>query len=438
MNVCRMLWAGIASLLLPLFSPESPSAAPVPVIPENGVLRHFHYWSEYGEEASRPGGLERIRFELQRNRLYFSQGRPIPDTFSTQTDGSLNRELVPVLAGLDLADWPGQMEQSDLSDLPEKKKRRLCQWHIGVAFEPEKPGDSPVSFSLYGADDGTSPRRLAAEQAFREFFGPKIDALKSATPRRLTGLLWIGQGGSYDFDVEDSGIVTLERRKGSERKRLCLYPAFADELDSIIRTSGIEKHHAFFQKSEDWSKEFSLAISFDTRQRIEVIGHSGADGTPQGFFEALAPLLKAMDDVMDAPAGKALPPTKLSALEFRVSGMVIGEDVRLYERMDKGGPVLVLNRTVGYSSENIREVVLDAAQLAELEALLDRNGVREWDGFKGRPLMDVLDGEGFSFSLTLRDGTKISASGENAFPGNYGSFRKELRSFADKVLGPQE
>ena len=141
---------------------------------------------------------------------------------------------------------------------------------------------------------------------------------------------------------------------------------------------------------------------------------------------------------MDAPASKALPPTKLSALEFRVSGMVIGEDVRLYERMDREGPVLVLNRRVGYSSENCREAILDAAQVAELEALLERNGVRSWDGFKGRPRMDVLDGEGFSFSLTLRDGTKIAASGENAFPSNYRSFRKELRLFADKLFGSQE
>lgn len=438
MKFCRAFWTGLVGLLLPLLSASPSSASAMPELPKGGVLRHFHYWSEYGEEAACPDGLERLRFELQPRYLYFSQGRPIPDTFSVQTDGSLNRELVPVLASLDLADWPGQMEQSKLYDLSDKKKRRLCQWHIGVAFEPEKPGDSPVSFSIYGADDGTSPRRLAAEKVFRNFFGPKIEALKAATPRKLTGLLWLGQNSTYKFNVEENGIVSLERRNGAERKRLCLYPAFAEELNSIIRASGIEKHHAFFQKSEDWSKKFSLGISFDTHQRIEVIGHGGAGGTPEGFLEALAPLLKAMDNVMDAPTGKALPPTKLSALEFRVSGMSIGEDVRLYERMDKGGPVLVLNRTVGHSSENIREAVLDAAQLAELEALLDRNGVHMWNGFNGRPRMDVLDGEGFSFSLMLRDGTKISASGENAFPTHYSTFRRELRLFADKLLGGQE
>ena len=52
--------------------------------------------------------------------------------------------------------------------------------------------------------------------------------------------------------------------------------------------------------------------------------------------------------------------------------------------------------------------------------------------------MDVLDGEGFSFSLTLRDGTSIEASGENKFPKGYAAFRKDLNDFADKVLGPQE
>ena len=438
MKFCRTFWTGLVGLLLPLFSVSPSSAAAVPELPKGGVLRHFHYWSEYGEEAFRPDGMERLRFEMQPRHIYFSQGRPIPDTFSVRTDGSLNREFVPVLAALDLSDWPGQMEQSELYDLPDKKKRRLCQWYIGVAFEPEKPGDIPVRFSISGADDGSSPKRLAAEQAFRDFFGPKIDALKASTPRKLVGLLWLGGDASYDFDVEDNGIVTLERRKGSERKRLCLYPGFVEELDRLIRTSGIEKHHGFFQRSEDWSKKFSLGISFDTHQRIEVSGHRDAGGTPEGFFAALAPLLKAMDEVMDTPAGKALPPTMLSSLSFRVSGMVIGEDVRLYERMDKDGPVFVLNRTVGHASDGCREAVLDAAQLAELETLLERNGVRSWNGFKGRPHMDVLDGEGFSFSLTLRDGTNISASGENAFPANYNIFRKEIRRFIDKILGNQE
>ena len=379
-----------------------------------------------------------MRFELQRNRLYFSQGRPRPDTFSTQTDGSLNREIAPVLASLDLADWPGQMDDSKLYDLSDREKARLCRWHFSAVFEPEKPDALPLKVSFSGVDDGTSPKRLAAEQAIRDFFGPKVDALKAATPRRLTGLLWLEHGISYDFDVED-GITTLARRKDGRRMSRALYPGFADELAELVRASGLEKHHGFLERIDDGKRTLSLSVTYDTHQRIEIIGHSGAGGTPEGFREALAPLLKAMDEALEpSHAAKALPPTKLAALSFRVSGMVVGEDVRLYERMDKGGPVLVLSRAVGYSPDSRKEALLDAAQLAELEALLEKNGVRSWDGFKGRPRMDVLDGEGFSLSVSFRDGAVINASGENKFPADYRSFRNDLRLFADNILGTQE
>ncbi|MBQ4325702.1 MAG: hypothetical protein IJC28_02150, partial [Mailhella sp.] len=427
MNVCRALWTGLLGLLLPLFSASPAPAAPVPDLPKNGVVRYFHYWAEYGEKTERPGGLERVRFELQRNRLYFSQGRPMPDTFSVQTDGALNREIVPVLAGLDLAGWPGQMDDSKLYELSDREKARLCRWHLSAVFEPEKPDAHPLKVSFSGVDDGTSTKRLAAEQAFREFFGPKVEALKAATPRKLTGLLWLEHGISYDFDVED-GITTLARRKDGRRMSRAVYPGFADELTDLVRASGLEKHHGFLERTDDGKRQLSLSVTYDTSQRIEIIGHSGAGGTPEGFREALAPLLQAMDEALEpSPTAKALPPTKLAALTFRVSGMVLGEDIRLYERMDKGGPVLVLSRAVGYSPDSRKEAVLDAAQLAELEALLDKNGVRSWDGFKGRPRMDVLDGEGFSLSLTFRDGTQITASGENKFPEGYRSFRHDLR-----------
>ncbi|MBQ4616603.1 MAG: hypothetical protein IJB29_07875 [Mailhella sp.] len=438
MNVCRAFWTGLVGLLLPLLSASPSPAAPVPDLPKNGVVRYFHYWSEYGEKTERPDGLERVRFELQRNRLYFSQGRPRPDTFSTQTDGSLNREIVPVLAGLDLADWPGQMDDSKLYDLSDSEKARLCRWHFSAVFEPEKPDALPLKVSFSGVDDGTSPKRLAAEQAIRDFFGPKVDALKAATPRRLTGLLWLEYGISYDLDVED-GIVTIARRNDGKRMSRAVYPGFADELTDLVLASGLEKHHGFLERTDDGKRQLSLSVTYDTSQRIEIIGHSGAGGTPEGFREALAPLLRAMDEALEpSHAAKALPPTNLAALTFRVSGMVLGEDVRLYERMDKGGPVLVLSRAVGYSPDGRKEAVLDAAQLAELEALLEKNGVGSWDGFKGRPRMDVLDGEGFSLSLTFRDGTQITANGENKFPADYRSFRHDLRLFSDNILGSQE
>ena len=49
MKFCRAFWTGLIGLLLPMLSSSPSSAAPVPELPKSGVLRHFHYWSEYGE-----------------------------------------------------------------------------------------------------------------------------------------------------------------------------------------------------------------------------------------------------------------------------------------------------------------------------------------------------------------------------------------------------
>lgn len=436
MNAYRTFWTGLVSLLLPMFSASDVSAAQDISIPEKGAVRYFHYWSECGKEAQSSNGLERIRFELQRNKIYFSQGRPLPDTFSCQTDGSLNRDIVPLLASLDIADWPGQMEEDTLYGLSDIKKRKLCRWHLCAVFEPETSGNIPLKICFTGADDGSSPKRLAAEQLFRDFFGPKLAILKDSTPRKLTELLWMTYGTSYRFAVKDNGIVTIERCKDSKSESMAVYPGLADELDSSIRASGLEKFHGFLQRSEDRKQDRSLRISFDTKQRIEIIGHKGTGGMPEGFDEAFAPLLRSMDAALEPPTmTKILPQTRLKSLSFRVSGMIIGEDICLYERMDKDGPVLVLNRTVGYPSANREEAVLDAEQLTALEALLKKHDVRSWNGFKGRPRMDVLDGEGFDFSLSCRDGKKIRASGENKFPSGYRAFRIALNTFVDRVMG---
>ncbi len=436
MSFCRTFWMSLAGFLISMFSPDPVPAAPKPKLPEKGSVRFFHYWAEYGEKALRPGGPERVRFELRPQYLYFSQGRPVPDTFSCKTDSSLNRDIVPVLAALAPAEWPGQMAQDDLYDLSDGKKASLCRWHISALFEPEQPGAEPLQFSLYGADDGTSPKRLAAEQALTAFFRPKIDELKASTPRRLTGLLWLAKEASYTLDAE-GGILTLARRKGLDTVSMAVHPERASELEGIIRSFGLEKFHGFSERAKQGEDGFYLKIVFDTRQTVEMVGSSRPGGLPEGFDTALAPLLKALDEALEPPVvTAALPQTGLKSLRLREYGNIMGEDIRLYERMDREGPVLILSRAVG--DGNNRQALLDAAKAAELEALLEKYGVRAWNGFKGRPLMDVLDGKGFDLDITFRDGSTVSAGGENAFPDGYNAFHRELNRFADRVLGKQD
>ena len=72
-----------------------------------------------------------------------------------------------------------------------------------------------------------------------------------------------------------------------------------------------------------------------------------------------------------------------------------------------------------------RYVSVDFELLEEVRDLLFRHGVDGWDGFsESNP--DVLDGEGFSLTLTLDDGSTVQASGENSFPPGYYEAVREL------------
>ncbi len=68
----------------------------------------------------------------------------------------------------------------------------------------------------------------------------------------------------------------------------------------------------------------------------------------------------------------------------------------------------------------------------EICRLLSENEVFAWDGFH-KSNSDVLDGGGFSFSMTLDDGNVISASGTNAYPGGYREFVNGLSEILDRA-----
>lgn len=58
--------------------------------------------------------------------------------------------------------------------------------------------------------------------------------------------------------------------------------------------------------------------------------------------------------------------------------------------------------------------------------------IAEWDGFeKYNP--KVLDGDGFSLRIRFNDGTKMSASGSNACPDNYGEFEDRMSEILDPL-----
>lgn len=79
-------------------------------------------------------------------------------------------------------------------------------------------------------------------------------------------------------------------------------------------------------------------------------------------------------------------------------------------------------------SERASLVKLSPEIIAEIEELIVTNGVLSWHGFNksGEASMELDSGESFVFQLGLSDGTKVEASGYNAFPDNYGTFQSGL------------
>lgn len=71
----------------------------------------------------------------------------------------------------------------------------------------------------------------------------------------------------------------------------------------------------------------------------------------------------------------------------------------------------------------VREINGDKTLLRNIQEKLGDYGVEKWDGFHGANPPDILDGSSMSFNCTMSDGRKLSASGSNNFPKNYGAVR---------------
>ena len=79
----------------------------------------------------------------------------------------------------------------------------------------------------------------------------------------------------------------------------------------------------------------------------------------------------------------------------------------------------------GYPEEEAKTYDLDQDSLNKIIEVLNKYEVRKWDGFN-KSNKNVLDGDSFSFSITMMDGDSISASGYMMWPEHYRDVREEL------------
>lgn len=114
----------------------------------------------------------------------------------------------------------------------------------------------------------------------------------------------------------------------------------------------------------------------------------------------------------------------ITKFSFSVGGMRIGNSYQIV-RLNNYYVLVADNR------EQIRDVsacYLNQAFMDNLQSIIDKNNLEEWDGFAGND-PDVLDGESFYMQVGYDEKVgkhDIMASGNNSFPKGYGDVSKQL------------
>ena len=113
-------------------------------------------------------------------------------------------------------------------------------------------------------------------------------------------------------------------------------------------------------------------------------------------------------------------------------GYAMNADVS-YEIDCDNGECILTYKPYGIDMESAKKKKLDSETVKKIENILTKYEVARWDGFN-KNAKNVLDGDSFSFSLTMKDDSNISASGYMKWPENYGNVRSELDAIFEKLF----
>ena len=104
----------------------------------------------------------------------------------------------------------------------------------------------------------------------------------------------------------------------------------------------------------------------------------------------------------------------------------------IYEINYKEGKYIASIKPNNKSEEETLEVKLSDDDIEKIKSILNKYNVSSWNKFSKHD-KDVLDGNGFSFSLRTQEGKEIIASGYMKWPTNYGNVRGELDAIFDEL-----
>ena len=112
------------------------------------------------------------------------------------------------------------------------------------------------------------------------------------------------------------------------------------------------------------------------------------------------------------------------------SGYMMNSDT-VYEITKNGSKYYANIKPYLVPSDEAFEVEIDEKVINEIIEVLNKYEVSKWDGFSKSDKY-VLDGDSFSFSIHMDNGSDIYASGYMMWPKNYGEVKSEL----NRILGP--
>lgn len=86
-----------------------------------------------------------------------------------------------------------------------------------------------------------------------------------------------------------------------------------------------------------------------------------------------------------------------------------------------------------FLSGRIAEATVEEDLLARLGEIAGELGVAKWDGFD-KTNKRGSDGSTFTLSITLADGSSVSAHGSNRFPDNYNELYSAVREMYNELM----
>ena len=121
-------------------------------------------------------------------------------------------------------------------------------------------------------------------------------------------------------------------------------------------------------------------------------------------------------------------PVEIENIKYLHFGYSTGTMINAYVSYDlsyKDGKYIVKIKPNGKSEEEVKEREITKKEVKKIEEIVEKYEVYKWDGFnKSDP--NVLDGNSFNMSITLKEGKIISASGYMKYPNNYREVKDEL------------